>query len=241
MISFVFYFHSARMDNLRQTLRLLTARERSIGEILLVCNDRTNEPLPGRVLNMGMKEYCKPVMCNAGVAEARHEVVALLDSDRILPPKYFSRGKRRLEPGTFVSCRRMLNLARPHTDDEIEEGSLEFAEEFRAEGWELWRKNLFSGNTMFFREDYVECGGMDESFVGFGFADTDMTRNVLSRGYRAVWTDADEIHLHHPKNVFEAGEESGRERRLEQARGNLCRLLRKWRDREYWANCPCMI
>lgn len=242
MISFVFYFHSGRAENLRQTLRLLLARERAVGEILLVCNDRTEDSFPGcRVLNMDMGEYCKPVMCNIGVSEARCEAVALLDSDRILPPSYFTRNHRSLGVGEFVSCRRMLNLVRPHADHEIESGTLEFTEEFRSEGWDLWTKNLFSGNTLFFREDYLAAGGMDESFLGFGFADTDMTRNVISKGYRAVWTGSDEIHLHHPKNVFREGEEFGREVRMEMARGNVCRFLRKWGEREYWRFCPCML
>lgn len=242
MISFVFYFHSGRSENLRQTLRLLFARERSIGEVILVCNDRTEESFPGcRVLNMDMGEYRKPVMCNLGVSKACGEVVALLDSDRILPPSYFTRTHRSLREGEFVSCRRMLNLIRPHADSEIDAGNLEFAEEFRSEGWDLWTKNLFSGNTLFFRRDYLAAGGMDESFVGFGFADTDMTRNVMSRGYRAVWTEVDEIHLHHPKNVFEGGVEFGRENRMKMARKNVCRFLRKWGDKEYWRNCPCVL
>lgn len=242
MISFVFYFHSARSDNLRQTLRLLFERERAIGEVLLVCNDETQESFPRcRVLNMGMGEYCKPVMCNFGVRQARGEIVALLDSDRILPPAYFTKNYRNLAQGEFMSCRRMFNLVRPHTDEELESGSLEFEEETRAEGYELWRKNLFSGNTMFFRNDYLEAGGMDESFVGFGFADTDMTRNVISKGFAAKWVEANEMHLYHPKNVFEVGVESGRERRMEMAMKNVCRFLRKWKDESYWKSCPCLL
>ena len=59
------------------------------------------------------------------------------------------------------------------------------------------KKNLFSGNTIFYKQDYLDCGGMDESFVGYGFADNDMNLNVISKGYKAVWLNDLEIHLNH--------------------------------------------
>ena len=121
MISFVFYFHSSRINNLKQTLRLLLKREKSIKEVVLVCNDRTDEIFEGCNLhNMEMNEYNKPKMCNLGVSKASEDLVVLLDSDRILPRGYFDKLGLELRMGQFASCRRMFNIKYECSDEQIE-------------------------------------------------------------------------------------------------------------------------
>lgn len=242
MLSFVIYFHSSRTENLRQTLRFLFYRERTEKEVVLICNDSTEEEFKGcRLVNLGLSDYRKPLMCNLGVKDAKGDVVALLDSDRILPDGYFLRAAKELRRGQFVSCERILNLDRPYVDREINNEEFGHEEEVRSTGWELWRKNLFSGNTLFYRADYLNSGGMDESFVGYGFADNDMTRNVLSKGYQAVWRDVAELHLWHPRQAMESGKVVGVERRRKTTHRNMCKFLKKWRMKEYLRHCGCQI
>jgi hypothetical protein len=207
MISFVFCFHSARTSNLEQTLRLLFKRETNIGEVILVCNDETERNFPGcKLHNMRMDTYRKTTMCNFGVAESKFETIALLDSDRVLPNNYFSSIK--IHPGQFVSCDHLANMSQEYSDEEIEGeiSKLMFEVEIKSRKAEIRRKNLFSGNTMFLKSDYLNSGGMDESFVGYGFADNDMTMNIISKGYEPVWRDEVEIHLWHEKNIFMGGQ-----------------------------------
>ena len=233
MISFVFYFHSSRINNLKQTLRLLLKREKSIKEVVLVCNDRTDEIFEGCNLhNMEMNEYNKPKMCNLGVSKASEDLVVLLDSDRILPRGYFDKLGLELRMGQFASCRRMFNIKYECSDEQIEAEDFEFAEEERSMTWEVRRKNLFSGNTAFFKRDYLDAGGLDESFVGYGFADNDMTLNVMNKGMTPVWSDSVEYHLYHEKSVMEDGGLVGFAKYQKTSQSNLNRFIKKWKLKE---------
>lgn len=222
---------------------MLASRERCKKEIILVCNDFTEEKFPGcRLINMCLSDYQKTLMCNTGVGKAKGEIVALMDSDRVMPAGYFSSIAESLRPKEFVTCEKLLKLTRSHTDEEIEKGEIEFEEDFRSKGWEIWRKNLFSGNTVFHKEDYLLSGGQDESFSGYGFADNDMTRNVMTKGFSVRWTKEEELHLFHPAEIMESGRIVDQERYLKKSKTNLCRFLKKWGDKEEYArNCGCMI
>jgi hypothetical protein len=243
MISFVVYFHSSRTYNLNQTLRFLKAREKCQKEIVLICNDFTIDKFPDcRLINMELSDYRKPLMCNEGVKRSEGEIIALLDSDRIMPEGYFCWVAENIKKGEFVSCEKSMKLTRDYTDEEISSGKLEFYEDVRSKGWDLWQKNLFAGNTVFYKSDYLATGGMDESFFGYGFSDNDMSRNVISKGYQAKWTPQTEIHLHHEAQVLASGMVVGSNSYMKQSWKNMCKFLKKWNDREeYLRRCGCEI
>lgn len=229
MISFVFCFHSERINNLEQTLRLLFKRETNIGEVILVCNDETERDFPGcRLHNMRMDAYRKTIMCNFGVAEARFETIALLDSDRVLPKNYFS--SINAQPGQFISCDNLANMSQEYSDEEIEGeiSNLMFEMEIKSRKAEIRKKNIFSGNTVFLKNDYLNSGGMDESFVGYGFADNDMTMNIISKGYEPVWRNEIEIHLWHEKNIFMNGQKLIFPEYKYISESNMNKFLSKW-------------
>lgn len=240
MISFVYYFHTSRTENLRQSLRMLFKREKVVGEVILVCNDQSDEEFEGcRLYNMNLSTYQKPKMCNLGVSLASHGVVAILDSDRVLPEGYFGSVLETMKRGQFVSCLNMWNLEDKCTDEKIDQGDFDYLPEERSEGWEIRRKNLFSGNTTFFKDDYLSAGGMDESFVGYGFADNDMTLNVIRKGFSPTWRPETELHLYHEKTVLERGRMVGFDEYKRTSQSNLCRFLKKWKMKEYWEHCGC--
>jgi hypothetical protein len=229
VISFVFYACAHRLDNLTQTLRLLNVLEPNLPdkEIIVVFQDEGPELEGVKTVNLGLSSYQKPVQCNVGVKLAFYPVVALLDSDRILPKDYFASLITGLGKKQFVTVTELRNCTKPETDDAILSGQYEFWLEKRSQKNEFRIKNLFSGNTVFFKDDYLALGGMDERYVGYGYADNDMSQTVLSGGMKAVYKNDYEIHLYHPRGVKYQGE------LLEdiqiQSAINVLKYCRKWR------------
>jgi len=233
MISFVFYFSSKRLDNLHQTLRFLKNRENlDENEVILVCNDEINSnfSIPNyRIINLNLQSYNKPKMCNVGVSEASNKIVALLDSDRILPENYFKNNAKKLNSKEFISTTNLIKLIKDYSDEEIEQNKFEYFEDTKSKKGEILKKNLFSGNTLFFKQDYLDCGGMDESFIGYGFADNDMTLNVISKGYRAIWLKDLEVHLHHNIEFLYENKIINEEVEFKKvSRANLNKFIEKW-------------
>jgi hypothetical protein len=232
MISFVFYFSSRRIDNLRQTLRFLSRNENlEKNEVVLVCNDSVKEEfyLPDyKLYNLNLDTYNKPKLCNFGVSQSKNEIIALLDSDRIMPYNYFENISKNIRKKQFVSNLILHKLDNEYNDEEIENKSFRYGIEIKSKKCEIRKKNLFSGNTIFYKKDYLSSGGMDESFEGYGFADNDMTYNIMSKGYNIHWNNEVEIHLYHPIEFLYKGKILSGEEFKKISRSNLEKLKNKW-------------
>lgn len=207
-ISFVIYFHSSRIDNLLQTIRFLENREPELlcGELILVCHDSCNSVKAKfdsvKQFNLQHKIYHKSYFCNYGVNMASSDIIILLDSDRVLPENYFTKCVNYVDNGMFITTKSLYNLVQQYTDEEIQSDKIQKVDDFRSVTNLGRHKNLFSGNTVFFKSDYINAGGMDESLEGYGFVDNDMTRNVANRGYKTIYCDKDELHLYHTKEIY---------------------------------------
>jgi predicted glycosyltransferase involved in capsule biosynthesis len=233
MISFIFYFSSKRLENLEQTLRFLNKNEDLKNkEIILVCNDEINKDfeIPNyKIFNLNIDSYMKPKMCNFGVDKAKHDIIALLDSDRILPSRYFEKNAESLNKKEFVSTLVLHKLLEDYSDEDIELKNYEYSEEIKSKRVKFFQKNLFSGNTLFYKKDYIESGGMDESFVGYGFADNDMTMNVMLKKYFVKWNNDIELHLNHPVEFLYKNKSLEGYEFKKISRENLDKLKRKWK------------
>lgn len=207
MISFVFYTCSARIDNLTQTVRILQNREKYLNkEIIIVYQDGGPE-LPNTItFNLGMDTYQKPKMCNFGVYSAKNSIVALLDSDRILPYNYFENISNIIKKNDFHTSETIMVVDKEISDNQIENFNFDYFTESRSKSDELVMKNMFSGNTVFLKDDYFLLGGMDESFIGYGYADTDMTKKAMNKKMKFHFHKINEIHLYHSKEIFYRGE-----------------------------------
>lgn len=232
MISFVIYYHSSRVGNLEQTLRFLERREPELvgkAEIVLICQDECRPPITKfriKQFDLNLSRYLKPVMCNHGVRNAKYQKIVLLDSDRILPAGYFTRNTALMTPKQVITTECLFSLDKDYTDEEIESGNVSKHDDFRSKTNELRRKNMFSGNTILWKNDYLSCG-MDESFVGYGYADNDMTEAMKNLGCDQIFLHEEELHLNHPKTIHYDKELAARSFKIIAAI-NAAKYLVKW-------------
>lgn len=203
--SFVIIFHPLRIDNLNQTLRFLSKREVYLEELILVCQTECKKIYSPfnktKQINMNLDSYWKSKMTNVGVSEASNEIIILLDSDRILPHNYFKNIISSIKKKQVVSSTHLIKLKRKFLDEDIESKKITFEIDVKTKENLGRTKNLFAGNTVMFRSDYFNLGGYDETYKGYGYADTDMCKKVMESDLEVIWSPEEEIHLFHDSIV----------------------------------------
>lgn len=215
--SFIICFHSARLDNLSQTLRFLVSDHVeviSISEIVLVCQDKLEENkieeleklyskfLSKSYFQMNLDEMSLPKITNFGVSCAKSDRIIILESDRLLPKGYFAKVLQELKPKISITTKFMEKLLAPVTDNDINDKKYTFKEEFRSETNQIGMRNMWSGNTAIMKSDYLEAGMMDENYVGYGWADSDMCNRMNKIGVKNQFWDDVELHLWHPSTTY---------------------------------------
>lgn len=81
---------------------------------------------------------------------------------------------------------------------------------------------------MVHRSRYLDCGGENESFTGWGPEDAERLRRVRNLGHRAAWTGGTQLfHLWHPRgsNSWFADEEAECQLKMEMVR--ICGMTKE--------------
>ncbi len=203
LASFVIRYHTRRLDNLLQTLKFLNLWHNSVirqSEIILLCQDRCGNIKTNfketHNFNMELPEMMMSHQLNFGVNKAQSNIIILLDSDRILPQSYFENVLQQLQKKTMISCKKMVRITEMVSDTDIINNQFPYYEEHRTNNDSLTR-NIFSGNVAFYKEDFLEFGGADEGYIGYGWEDHDLTASMTATGVNSIFFNDTEIHLHH--------------------------------------------
>lgn len=208
--SFIIGFHTARKDNLLQTLRFLDAWHFDViqqCELITVCQDKLNFEIQNKFckhkhFDLELSEMSLPIITNFGIHQSSFEKIIILESDRILPKNYFSEVIYQLDKGIQITTLKMKKLKNECCDNNICSGEFEFFNEFRSPQNELGMRNMWSGNTALMKSDFIEAGKMDESYIGYGWADSDMCLAMDKIGVKSIYRDEIELHLWHPPLTY---------------------------------------
>ena len=239
--TFVIGFHSSRTDNLLQVMHFLTKDHFDLiknCQIVTVCQDYLDFDKKTKLKNLTknfslinhidleLSEMMLPLVTNTGISHAISDKVLLLESDRILPSGYFQSVVDQIKPKIMITCKNMKKLKKEFSNEDIESNKFDYKDEQRSELNKIGIKNMWSGNTAFWREDFYECGKMDENYVGYGWADSDMTNQMLKIGVQQIFTNDIELHLWHPNQTF------GKKNQKKLFIDNGVRFYKKW-NQEY--------
>jgi predicted glycosyltransferase involved in capsule biosynthesis len=206
LASFIFLYHPNRLNNLTQVIRFLKNREKELleEEFIFVCQTNFNLKqffVNQKNLNLNLKNYHKSLMTNEGVKISKGKYVILLDSDRILPKNYFYNVLNIINEKKIITTEKILQLDRHYSDEEIESKKFTAERDDRSKSIEGRKKNLFAGNTVLSKATFLDLGGYDETFIGYGFADNDISKKATLSDLEVIWLDEEEIHLYHEKNI----------------------------------------
>ncbi len=198
-------------------------------QLVLVCQDYglIDSPFHNtKQIELGADTYNRCRMLNLGVLHTEGEVIVLLDSDRILPANYFTEAINSIQGGECLTTLRLYSVTKDCTDDDIETGYVPLKEDFRSVNVAPRKKNMFAGNTIMWRNDFLRLDGFDEQFEGYGFADNDMTLRA-SKLLQLRYSNHMELHLHHPREIVWRGRSLTHEQFKVVSAINAGRLLRK--------------
>lgn len=215
MISFIITTCSKRIENLKQCVRFLVKRESQlikISELIIVCQDQidfvNSDFLSFNLLNLNLPYYSKPIMNNKGVEAAQGDIIVILDGDRILPQDWFYNQCKiiKKDENQVISAHRHYRLTMTANDEDIENDLVPKLSDFRIAnmaivGDALGKKNVMSGNTVMKRDIYLDLGGEDESYIGYGYNDTDFAYKIFKSGIKIILTSDGEYHLYHPVDM----------------------------------------
>lgn len=230
-LAFVIVFHPKRLDNLHQTLFFLIRNHGDIvprSHLVLVCQNESEEFYEGASfgkythINTNVDQMMLPRFTNTGVDAAEAEKIVVLESDRILPPGYFQAVADQLKPGLQITTKTTLKLTEPVTHKQIIDNQFKYTEDGRSPENKIGMRNMWSGNTAFMKSDFLKCGGMDTEYIGYGWADNDMTYTMESNGVESIFRDEIELHLWHPPFTYGKGDHS------QMFIANGLRFCKKW-------------
>jgi GT2 family glycosyltransferase len=193
----------ARLPLLLNTLSSLSAQAGVSFEVVVVEQDvvsRIGPSLPDWVRHVWTRPfdenlpYSRSWTFNVGAQIARGEILILHDNDLLVPADYVSGILERIREGAeVVNAKRFLFYLNQRVTDAIcsGDGSL-LAEPPQA----VLQNALGGGSVAITRQAFLDIGGMDESFVGWGgedneFWDRAQTLKVWNYGWLSL------VHLWH--------------------------------------------
>lgn len=172
---------------------------------------------------------------NKGIAKATSRYIVQIDSDVILHPHFVRDHLRVAKPGLFYSGNQVhLDEQQTHlllTSSPIVHPPLQGNQTLlswhrlwvpllqqpvaRLYRWPEHYRYVIGCNMAFWRADLLAINGYDESFIGWGWEDTDLAIRLiqLGRSLRLLRFGAIQYHLYHPPSS-RLDEESNRQRTL---------------------------
>lgn len=186
--------------------------------------------------------FCWAKSLYAGISAASNPVVFYVDADRIVQRSFLQRSLAVLRtfdgfvfPDQLYSVKCDWNVKRlRELRDRPVDGYLELYADHRVlDPTILGRKNPFSGCVGFWKKTFLQYGGFDRRFIGWGYPDYDFFMQVYRDDREKLFPLPDSVELHQKHDYLVS------KRELELHNLWNCRVyVEKWKIKtDYLENC----
>jgi hypothetical protein len=216
MISIFLLYSNDRINEAKIAIECLNdSKEFASCHKILCCDGKTNfKPNDFQTIEVERPEsgfYCWANMWEAAINVAKYEKILYLDSDRILPINGLKQLVDAIDDDCFVFPKKLfsikekcdLKMIRNVRDDILSYQNLLLADHrVCTSAWAAVRKkNPMSGCVGFTKSGFLKSGGLDKSFQGWGYPDTDFFEKTYRMGFAFKGLEIEELHLHHNYEV----------------------------------------
>lgn len=207
MISIFTIYSPDRKEILEKTIACL---EDVIGykqaqKILIVDGKSNIFPENWEVFEIEKQGYLHWKMAwSIAVTAMKYDIFWYLESDRIVSNNYLELVLSQFEEKTIYYPKNLYSLA-----EDVNIVQLKRLREYQKPKNLLiedqretipkmeFKRNPISGNVLMGKKSYLESGGMDEKFYGWGFFDWDYFKTTYDLGFKFVQIDSIELHQKH--------------------------------------------
>lgn len=211
MLSIFILYSADRLPQLRLTVECLRDMPGFFQCQKIICVDgKTNATIPDfDTVEVPRREhgfYCWADCWAAAITAAKFDIILYIDSDRIIPVEFLMKCREIASENTFVFPKRLYQLKfdvpiallrslrdNPKDSNDVYADHRVFNDPIAA----IRKKNPMSGCVSFTKETFWRSGGLDPSFCGWGYPDTDYFMTTFKQGCKFIAVDCDELHLHH--------------------------------------------
>lgn len=158
--------------------------------------------------------YCWGNAWDKIVENAKHDIVLYLDSDRILPQNYLKLVVENINDNLFLFPLYLYSTLKDlplsfikEIRDELNSDYLNYKKysNFISPDHRIFsnpvdairKKNPMSGCVAFTKKTFYDSGGLDKSYIGWGYPDTDYFMQTYKMGCNFLPLHVSEIHLFH--------------------------------------------
>jgi|688.fasta_scaffold443641_1 hypothetical protein len=214
MFSFLVLYSNDRIEQFKKSINFWNNCELFEDCEKIICSDGLSnfKPEGFKLFEIPRltQHYCWANTINTGVQNCSFENIFYFDCDRIVPKNYFSHCLNVLQnENCFVFAKYLYSLRHDlsihkikHIINDVKNYSDELIEDHRVlDPRIIRRKNPFSGGVGFRKQTFLNAGGFDPRYKGWGYPDTDFFYNTHIRGHKFVPIDVCELHQKHDYNV----------------------------------------
>jgi glycosyltransferase involved in cell wall biosynthesis len=251
-----------RRELVRQTLLSLNRQTVPSSEFEVVVSvdgseDGTLEMLAGLELDYHLQTLSGPRRgrahaCNAALAAARSEVVAILDDDMEVVPEFVAAHRAHHPPGSRLCVMGgvpiQLTPASPPLVRYIGSKFNQHLDRLAEPGHRFVPRDFYSGNASLRTEIARQVGGYDESFTGYGNEDVDLSLRLQAAGVRLAYDGAAMAHQQFDKELpavlrdnLEKGQTAVALARLHPSTFSQLRLASPWDGSRLWLSARAAL